>query len=199
MKIKRPFSWTSCSRGPSEVKRDRRAQEWEARGCPAARSACGEIRPWFLSPPPGPAPEEALLGGPGSVLSHQRRLRAVAGRAVPAGNEQPLAPGLPGAPAAHNFLLLHSALKTQLRCSTAPRSELSCSLSPSCSQEAGCQLQLVSAGAGTLHGGWGGGGPATPSCSHFFLVLVFSLNWEAGVQAREWLRGFAAESQPVPS
>lgn len=41
MEIKRPFSWTSCSCGPSEVEGDRRGPGVGGpRGCSADLSAC---------------------------------------------------------------------------------------------------------------------------------------------------------------
>lgn len=65
MEIKRPFSWTSCPPGPSEVEGDGGPGAGGPWGCPAASLAGSlEIQPWFPSPSPlSPSPEEALLGG----------------------------------------------------------------------------------------------------------------------------------------
>lgn len=73
MEIKRPFSWTSCPPGPSEVEGDGGPGAGGPWGCPAGLSS------WVFGDPatvPLPITPEPFTGrgpawGPLAVLSHQ--------------------------------------------------------------------------------------------------------------------------------
>lgn len=130
MEIKRPFSWTSCSCGPSE----RGSQEGSRRArSPGAAPKTplpllgNQARVPLLASDPGTGRGPAR-GPVATAESSERTRRAVGAQSHPswkrvaawACQEPQLLQTLKGRPlATHDFLLLHSALKAQLQCSAA--------------------------------------------------------------------------------
>lgn len=171
MEIKYPFSWTTCSCAPSEVKGDRRGPGVGGHRATLQTSLRLEIRPWLLSPPPlSPAQEEALLGPLWPVLSHQRGLRAVVGP-EPAQLEVSSRFLQPVRSSGCSQLPPTCTQPSKHNCDAAPPRMSAPQLLPfprGCSQEAGHQLWLVSGGAGnpTL------GLPPLPAAANFPLVLA---------------------------
>lgn len=102
-----------------------------------------------------------------------------------------LAPCLPGALAAHNFLLRHSALIAQLCCSPAPEVRPRPCFAPSPDaaprkQGTSCSLFLERPRDPAL-------GPLPlPAAAHFPCCYQFLLTGRLGSRPREWLRGPAA-------
>lgn len=81
MEIKRPFSWTSCPPGPSEMEGDEGPGVGGSRGCPAGLPSpvFGHPARVLLLITPEPFTGRGPAWGPLAVLSHQRGPRAVAG------------------------------------------------------------------------------------------------------------------------
>lgn len=75
MEIKRPFSWTSCSCGPSPEGVQEGSRRAGPQGCPENSSASpGEIDK-VPSSPQIPAPEEALLRRPVATAESSEKAR----------------------------------------------------------------------------------------------------------------------------
>lgn len=196
---KMSFFLDQLSRGPSEVKGD---GDRRGPGLPC-RPLCLCI--WDQAMVPLPTSPEPCTGrgpacGPVASAESPERAQGCGGRAQSRPSWKGaalalLALGLPGALAAHNFLLRHSALITQLCCGPAPEARLGLASPPPqawasllplprrCSQEAGCRLQLVSErprdpALGPL---------PLPAAAHFPCCYQFLLTGRLGSRPWEWL------------
>lgn len=91
MEIKCPFSWTSCSCGPSEVEGDRRGPGVGGpQDCSADLSLplSLEIRPWLSPHHPEPCTGRGPAWGPVAGDESPERAQGCSGpKAIPAGSE----------------------------------------------------------------------------------------------------------------